>query len=129
MHVSGRVRSSVFKINRLNCVSRTSSHSRRVHHTVAGIKNNNKNLHCNVVSVSTFSIFGPAISSLTFLCPAISCFGFLCPANSCPAILCPAILFPVIWSVNFMSCNFMSCNIDGPLFSCPSFSVNLTLAP
>jgi len=41
----------------INWVSRTSSHSRQVHHTVACLKNNNKNLHCNVVSVNTFSIF------------------------------------------------------------------------
>ena len=68
------------------------SHSRRVHHTVACLKNNNKKLDGNVVSVDTFSIFCPAISSLAFSCPAISCFAFLCLANSCPGISCPAIL-------------------------------------
>jgi len=55
-------------------------------------KNNNKKLDGNVVSVDTFSIFCPAISSLAFSCPAISCFAFLCLANSCPGISCPAIL-------------------------------------
>jgi len=82
------------------------SHSRRVHHTVACLEEQQK-LHCNVVSVHTFFYLCPAILSLafsrvlqfhvllfgpSFSCPAISrpatwSVNFICPANKCPAIL------------------------------------------
>jgi len=79
-------------INRVSRTGRVYSHSRRVHTLLVACLKITKNLHCNVVSANSFSIFLSCNSSLTFSCTAISCLAFLCPANSCTAISCPAIL-------------------------------------